>query len=141
MYYVIGGSSNSLIMKDNKNTALRKKTIVSLKTWTTKKWKHYWWTELEGLHNVSCNTTRKKSSGTVLGYCSLIKGRKEKKIPNPQTQMVSQERGILVKGNEDTPRRYHSTWIISQDPVQKLFSFFDSESEPIEFYGFLLKAM
>ena len=86
---------------------------------------------LGGLHNVRCNTTRKKSSGTA------NKGRKEKKIPNPQTQLVSQERGILVKGNEDTPRRYHSTWIISQDPVQKLFSFFDSESEP----GFLFMAM
>ena len=34
---------------------------------------------------------------------------RKKKIPNPQTQMVSQGRGILVKGNEDTPRRYHST--------------------------------
>lgn len=70
--------------------------------------------ELEGRHNVSCKNTEKKNQVEVcwsnaLGGGGVVEYKKKKRyIPNTQEEIVSQQTGILAKGNEDTPCGNHS---------------------------------
>lgn len=64
--------------------------------------------ELEGLHIVSRKNTHTKNHMEVCWATASLMRVKRKKIPNTQAEMISQQTGILVKGNEDTPCRNNS---------------------------------